>query len=180
MHSFAAIELETAMSERARELAMGFDRVAEEFAGEIEGISDDQWRLDCVEEGRTVAALAHHVAWAYEVEIDAFAAIAEGRAPRTMTREALNEANAEHGQRFVDCDKVETVELLRRNAAKASAIVRGLTDEQLERRGAYVGEHIASVDWWIERILIGHPGMHLPAIRATVGMTEPDADRTDR
>jgi len=180
MQSFEAIELETAMSERARELAMRFDRVAEEFVGEIEGISADQWRLDCVEEGRTVAALAHHVAWGYEVEIEAFAAIAEGRAPRTMNREALNRANAEHGEQYVDCDKGETVELLRRNSAKASAVVCGLTDEQLERRGAYVGEHVASVDWWIERILIGHPGMHLPAIRAAVVMTETSADRVDR
>ncbi len=115
-----------------------------------------------------MAALVHHVAWAYEAEIEAFRAMAEGRPAPAWTEESLDEANAEAGQVFAACDQAETVALLRANATTAAAVVRGLTDEQLARTGVYIeGEPAEGVDVWIEDVLIGHPGMHLPAIRAT-------------
>ena len=36
------------------------------------------------------------------------------------------------------------------DAEKASVIVRGLTNEHLARTGAYVGDDVASVDWWVD------------------------------
>ena len=46
------------MSERARELADRFERVAEAFAAEVERFPPERWRAFAPEEGRTVAALA--------------------------------------------------------------------------------------------------------------------------
>jgi hypothetical protein len=155
------------MSARARELADRFQQVSEAFADEVARLSPLQWRAFSPEEGRTVAALAHHVAWAYEAEIEAFRAMAEGRAVPSWTEESLDQANVEAGQAFAACDQVETIELLRANATLAAAVVRELTDEQLARTGVYIeGEPAERVEVWIEDVLIGHPGMHLPAIRA--------------
>lgn len=45
------------------------------------------------------------------------------------------------------CDQIETVDLLRHNAAAATTILRALTDEQLARTGCYiVGEPAERVD----------------------------------
>ena len=155
------------MSARARELADRFQQVSDAFADEVELLSPSQWRAFSPEEGRTVAALVHHVAWAYEAEIEAFRAMAEGRPVPSWTEESLDEANAEAGRAFAACDQAETVALLRANATTAAAVVRGLTDEQLARTGVYIeGEPAEGVEVWIEEVLIEHPGMHLPAIRA--------------
>lgn len=155
------------MSERARELADRFLEASEAFAAEVERLSPAQWRAFCPGEGRTAAALARHVAWGYEVEIEAFRAMAEGRPVPTWTAEALDRANAEAGQMDAACDQAETIALLRRHAAAAAAVVRGLTDARLARGGVYVeGFPSETVEVWIAEVLIGHPGMHLPAIRA--------------
>ena len=110
--------------------------------------------------------MAHHVAWAYEAEIEAFRAMAEGRPVPSWTEESLDQANAEAGRTHAVCDQAETIALLRRNAAAAAAVVQELTDEQLARSGVYIeGEPAERVGVWIEDVLIGHPGMHLPAMR---------------
>jgi hypothetical protein len=116
------------------------------------------------------------VVWAYEAEIEAFRAMAEGRAVPSWTEESLDQANVEAGQAFAACDQVETIELLQANATVAAALVRELTDEQLARTGVYIaGEPAERVEVWIEDVLIGHPGMHLPAIRAaTREQTSPE------
>ena len=164
------------MSERARELADRFQQVSEAFAAEVERLSPSQWGAFCPDEGRTVAALAHHVAWAYGAEIEAFRAMAEDRPVPSWTEESLDRANSEAGQTYAACDQAETVGLLRRNAAAAAAVVRGLTDEQRARTGVYVeGEPAERVETWIEDVLIGHPGMHLPAIREAAGEPPPEA-----
>lgn len=158
------------MSEHARELADHFQRVAEAFAVEVERLSPRQWRAFCAAEERTVAALARHVAWAYEVESVAFRAMAEGRHVPTWTEASLDRANAEAGRADAACGQAETVALLCRNAAAAADIVRWLTDKQLARGGVYIeGEPAEPVAVWIEDVLIGHPGMHLPAIWAATG-----------
>ena len=105
------------MSELARELANHFHRVAEAFAGEVERLSPRQSRAFCSEDERTVATSAHHVAWAYEAEIEAFRAMAEGRPVPSWTEESLDEANAEAGRTHAVCDQAETVALLRRRVA---------------------------------------------------------------
>lgn len=157
------------MSERARALADRFERANEEFVAVVAALPEATWRALCPDEGRTVAALARHVAFGYAVEVEAFRAIAEGQPVRTWTRAGLAEVNAEDASRYADCDQAETVALLRRNAAGAAAFVRSLSDEQLARCGVYVEELAAlTVDQWIERILIGHPEGHLRSIRAVV------------
>ena len=158
------------MSQRAGALADQFAQVSEAFAAEMERLSPEQWRAFSAEEGRTVAALARHVAWAYEFEMDVFAAIAAGRRYQTSTHESIAAINAADGEAYAECDQAETVALLRRNSGMVAAAIRALTDQQLARTGVFLEElPAASVDGWIELVLIGHPQWHLESIRAAIG-----------
>jgi hypothetical protein len=73
---------------------------------------------------------------------------------------------AEHG----NPDKAETLELFRTSGAKASAIVRGLSDTELDRSGTMLADiPVMTVPQAINGILINHVHEHLGSIRATTG-----------
>ncbi|HET9017774.1 MAG TPA: DinB family protein [Thermomicrobiaceae bacterium] len=157
------------MFDRARALAGRFEQASEEFAVAMAGLSDAEWRTLCPGEERTVAALAHHVAFGYAVEVPAFRAMAFGEPVETWTRASLDRVNAAQGQEYAECDQAETVALLRREAAAAAGFVRSLTDEQLDRSGVYLdGLPAWTVEQWITRVLTGHPVGHLASIRAAL------------
>lgn len=164
------------MSERSEALAQQFIETSEAFAAEMAALSPTQWLAFCPGEERTVAALAHHVAWAYSGHAGLFAAMAAGEPPPVqITNEGLDRINAIDAQKYAACDQVETVALLRENAARAAEVVRGMSDEQLVRRGDFLdGMPTLPVVAWIEHVLIGHPGMHLAAIRQAVAATPVD------
>ena len=116
-------------------------------------------------DGRTVGVVAHHVASGHATIGGLVQGFAAGMPAPGITPEMIDGRNAEHAQQYANCSKQETAELLDRNGAAATAIVRRLTDEQLARTGTIFGS-----DWTteqvVERILIGHPQGHLAAIRA--------------
>jgi hypothetical protein len=78
--------------------------------------------------------------------------------------------NAKHAQEHARCTKAETLALHERGAAAAAAVVRGLADTELDRRGKLVAEMPEmSVADWADRLLCGHVDQHLASIRDTVG-----------
>lgn len=169
-----AMTLRQDVDPRALELATRFEQMHQEFTAELEGLTDEQWRTFCPGEERTVAALAHHIAWGYGVESGAFRAMAEGREAHAWARSALNQVNAEHAEQYADAPRDETMDLLQRSGEDAAAFVRALTAEQLQRRGDYVESYpTMTVDQWVERVLIGHITVHLRSIRATLGIATP-------
>lgn len=157
------------MSRRAHTLAEQFEQANAEFMSFVARISDDEWRLLCPSEGRTVAALAHHVAAGYPFEIRVFNAIVAGKPLPVLSRAALDAMNAADGVAHAGSDRAETLELLRANGASAATFVRDLNDDDLTRTGAYIEGILAmSVDQWIERVLIGHIRGHLASMRTVV------------
>jgi hypothetical protein len=67
-----------------------------------------------------------------------FRELAAGRQPGTITRAGLAEMNAADAAAWADCDRDETLALLRDYADTAAAEVRGWDDAQLARQGVYV------------------------------------------
>jgi hypothetical protein len=140
--------------------------VSEAFAAEMEALTPVQWAALVPEEKRTVAAMARHVGWAYGVELAVISAIAAGRPYEPLNDAGLVAINAAHGEEFAACDQAETVAFLRSSAAPVAAEIRSLIDEQLARTGLFQEEFSEeSAGDWIEYVLIGHPGSHLPVIR---------------
>jgi hypothetical protein len=78
--------------------------------------------------------------------------------------------NAQHAKEHAQCTKAETLELHKKNAAAAAAVVRALSDAELDRSGSVlVGVPPMSTQQAVESILIGHVNEHLGSIRAAVG-----------
>jgi hypothetical protein len=95
---------------------------------------------------------------------------AAGQPLPKLTRDLINENNAKHLAEHADPDKAETLEMFRANGAKASAIVRELSDAELDRSGTVLADiPVMTVHQAIEGILINHVHEHLGSIRATTG-----------
>ncbi len=160
------------MSLRAQQLESQFREANEEFSTFLAGLTDADLSRVCPNEQRTIAALARHVAGAYRYELRYFQGIADGAPLPVVAREQIDRNNAAGGERFVDADRGETLEILRRDGETAAQFVAGLTDEQLQQVGAYVDWVPAmSVEKWIEHVLIGHIRGHLTSMRAVVEQT---------
>ena len=161
---------------RAEALAEQFDEAIAAFADYLGSLSPEQWRTTARnnpkiqmgdDEDRPVGVVAHHVGDSIPLisEIIRRRAIGEPMQPFTMAD--INGANAKHAAANPDPDQAETVAMIRDNAARASELVRSLSDDQLERvsEGAQGTDTVESV---IRRVLIGHVAWHEGSIRATV------------
>jgi hypothetical protein len=159
---------------RAVQLASQFEAANEGLVTYIQSLSATQWLAIVPNEERTVAALAHHVAWAYAVEIAAFEAIAHDGPAATVSREYLDTHNAREALEYAECDLADTIALLNQNATHAASVVASLTNEQLRRKGQYADwAPPLTVDHWIRRVLIGHIDVHLTSIRDAISATAP-------
>jgi hypothetical protein len=162
------------MSTRAEELARRVVRGAEELIAAVEGLSDAEWSTICPDEQRSVGVLVHHVGAAYPDEAETIAALAsEGTMPG-LTGEAVDQANREEASSHTGVDKATAIALIRKNVATAAAVVRGLSDEELNRvapTDLHWGAPL-TVQFFVEHRPIAHPYMHLESIWAALGSGE--------
>ena len=156
------------MGARAEALAKRFEEANGAVIAEVEGCSDTHWRATTKAEGWSVAATAHHIGGGHEPIAGIVQAIATGQPLPGLTWEMINQGNAEHAKQFANCAKPEALELLRKSGAAAAGIVRGLSDEQLDRTATIelMGGASVSAQQFVEMVLLGHPQEHLESIRA--------------
>jgi uncharacterized damage-inducible protein DinB len=164
------------MAQRAAALADRFEGMNQQIIESVEKCSDAQWRTITAREGWSVGVVAHHVAAGHRAIAELIRLAATGQPEPAMTLEMLDHANAAHAGQHANCTRAETLELLGRNGAAAAAIVRGLTDEELDRivsafrmRTYPSWVPAMSVAQTIERFLIDHVREHLGNIRAAIG-----------
>jgi uncharacterized damage-inducible protein DinB len=164
------------MAQRAAALAERFEAMNQQLIETVEGCSDAEWRMTTSREGWPVGVVAHHVAAGHTAIAELIRLAATGQPEPAMTLEMLDQANAAHARQHANCTKVETLELLRRNGAAAVTIVRGLTDEELDRvvsafrmRTYPSWVPAMSVARTIERFLIDHIREHLGNVLAVIG-----------
>lgn len=157
------------MGARGEELARRFEAKASEAATVFDRLSEADWKKVTAAEKWSVGVTAHHIAVAHEVIGGLIKAVADGKGPN-IPMEAIHDMNAKHAREHAGCTKADTVGLHRRTAAAAAALVRGLTDEQLDRSGAViVGAPAMSAGQLAGGLLCGHVDEHLGSIKATVG-----------
>lgn len=158
------------MSGRVEALIGRFERANDEVIATVQGCSDQQWRSPCSGEQWPVAVTAHHIGTAYRPLAEMIRALATGQPLPAFTSEMLEARNAEHAQQYAGCSREETVELLRRGGREATAILRGLRDEQLDNGGPLplLGGQPRSAAQLAEQALLGHTTGHLESIRAAL------------
>ncbi|MBA2754556.1 MAG: DinB family protein [Chloroflexia bacterium] len=145
---------------------------ATDLIAAVEGLTDEQWATICPDEQRSVGVLVHHVGAAYPEEADITTALArEGGVPG-LTWEAVNQGNQDEAESHEQVDKASALAQVRENVATAATVVRGLTDEQLDRVALtdLHWEAPLTVQFFVEHHPIAHPYMHLEGIRAALGL----------
>jgi DinB superfamily len=158
------------MGARSDALAEQFEAKAQEAAAVLENLSDADWKKVTEAEKWPVGVTAHHLASALEAVAGLVSTIAAGQSRDHFTRAMLDEMNARHAQEHAHCTKAETLALLKRGAAAAAAVVRGLHDEQLATSGTvFTDAPPMTAEQLITGGLIGHIEAHVGSIRKTVG-----------
>lgn len=160
------------MSERAEALAAelaGSNAAVIAFAREC---PEAMWTAACVNDGRTVAAVVRHVGGAYIAHARLVQAVADGAPiPAPFTDwETIHRGNDIAAQRYAAADRVETVASLERNGANLAAVIRALTDAQLDNAAVVpiFGDAPISTAELLSTIVIPHADGHLADLRATV------------
>jgi hypothetical protein len=99
-------------------------------------------------------------------------AVAEGAAiPEPFTDWAIiHRGNDISAQKYARADRGETLASLQRNGANLAAVIRALTDAQLDHAAVVpvFGDEPHSTDWLLTNIIIPHVHGHLNDLRATV------------
>ncbi len=150
------------------DLAVRFTQSREEFVEAVHRLTDEQWKLRSASEGWTIGAVVQHLA-AGELGYQRARDFAEGDpSPGYRDMGEIDALNANDAEEFEDCDREETLELLRRNIASMAVWMRGLSDEELGRTGQMVGHAPLTTLQLIEGLLIPHAGTHLVSIGATL------------
>jgi DinB family protein len=158
------------MGTRAEELARKFDEACREMNKVVEGLSEADWKKVTSAEKWPVGVVAHHAAEAHAGISGLVQMVAKAQPLPGLTMDMIHANNAKHAREQVNVTKAETLALLKANGGKASAIVRGLSDVELDRSASLLGGMPAvTAAQAIEAILINHVNEHLGSIKATTG-----------
>ena len=158
------------MGARAETLAKQFETKAAEVTTTLGKLTDADWKKVTAAEKWSVGVTAHHLAGAHEPISGIVKTVAGGQSLPHFTMDMLNESNAKHAREFASCTKAETLALHQKGVAAAAAVVRGLSDAELDRSGTVLaGNPAMTAQQVIEGILINHIDDHLGSIRKTVG-----------
>ena len=154
------------MGVKGEAYARQFEAKVQEATALLEKLSDADWKKTTAGEKWTVGVTAHHIARSYEPVTNIIKAIAAGQALPQFTPQMLDEMNAQHAKEFAGCTRPETIALHKKGAAAAAALVRGLSDAELEKSGiVFTGMAPMSAEEMVKRALLGHIDEHFGSIR---------------
>jgi uncharacterized damage-inducible protein DinB len=158
------------MSTRAQDLADRLLAASEEVIATVQNCSDEQWGATAKSDGRSVCVLAHHIATAHPFVAEWVVSVANGQ-PMSVDMDAIHAANQQHAEQHASAGRQETIELLRSNAERAAELLRGISDENLDRTApmAWLGGKEVSAAELAEMVVIGHVQGHLKDIRSAIG-----------
>ena len=163
--------MSTQVNTRAAALAEQFEGANNALIATIEGCTDEQFRKVCDGENWSVAVAAHHIAMTHTALAQLVQMLANGQGLPPITMEMIHAGNAKHAEEFASVSRDEVLTALRINGAAAAGVVRGLSDEQLDRSAPMelAGGALWSAADIIQRIMIEHPLDHGKSIKATIG-----------
>jgi uncharacterized protein (TIGR03083 family) len=160
------------MGTKTEALAAQIDTKARDAVATLEQLTDADWNKVTAAERWTIGVTAHHLAGGLDAVAGIVTGIVSGAPSRgNFTRAMLDEMNAQHAREHAGHTKPETIALIQKGAATASAVVRGLNDDQLEKRGTvFTDAPPMTAEQLIMLALLGHIEEHMASIRKTVGM----------
>jgi hypothetical protein len=155
---------------RADALADRLEQGAKALADFAVSLSDAQWRMRCLPDGRTVGVIVHHVGFVYPIEIDISRPLARGEPLTGVTMDDVHAMNAKHAIDYADVTKQQAIDLVRTNSAAAAAAIRLLSDEQLAQAApaSLYSDAPITCQFILEDHAVRHSYHHLARLRRTV------------
>ena len=123
-------------SERAGELADDFARANAEAVAFAGSCTDEQWVLTVPGEGWAVGVVLHHIAEGHAHGVRWLGEMASGQGVPD-TAESIDKENAAHAVRAESVERDDTVALLRANGSALEGVLRGLSDDDLDRAAPF-------------------------------------------
>jgi hypothetical protein len=159
------------MSERAKELAQRFMTFNNEVVAFVENCSEENWQKVCSGEKWPVGVVARHITAGHYSAFGLAKMIIDGKQLPELSREAIDQGNAQHAQKHANCTKDEVLGMLREKGASAGDYVAALDDADLDRTGhlSSAGGTI-SAQQFIENIIILSGTEHLANMKAASSM----------
>jgi DinB superfamily len=124
------------VSERSTALADDFAAANAEVVAFATSCGEDAWVLRVPGEEWTVGVVVHHIAVGHANALRWLDGMARGDGV-SDTAEGIDEANALHARRATGVTQSETVALLQENGARLEALLRSLSDEELDRAAPF-------------------------------------------
>jgi DinB family protein len=158
------------MSHRSAALAERLEAGARALAAFASALTDADWHVRLPKDGRKIGVVVHHVASLYPLEIQLAQQLAAGQAVTGVTWDDVHEMNARHAKDHDGVTKQASLDLLKHNSAAASAAIRALTDEQLDRAAPVSLNDDAPLtcQFMLEDHAVRHSYHHLAGIRSAL------------
>ena len=155
----------TTSSTRAGDLATTVEQAFAELLRAVEASTPEQWAAPCSDGEWTQGFAAYHAASHIEGVAKVVKEVAEGQPLPNLTMADLDAENAEAAKEHADCTVAETVDHIKASAPAAVAMVRALTDAQLDRKVQLPGGMPeVAVEMFVQMALVGHATYHLNTI----------------
>ena len=135
-----------------------------------EGLSESDWNKPVKGDGRTIGVVIHHVASMYPIEIELAQTIASGTPITGVSKNVVDQMNADHAIENAQVDKKQTLELLRQNGSHAATALREFTDEELDGSATISLYYDAplTAQFFIEDHALRHSFHHLGKIKESI------------
>ena len=146
------------MNSLAEPLAARFEGANAEVVAFVERLGEAGWHAWCDRDGRPVGVVVYHIAAGHLIIGEQIEAIARGSPPPSrgiVSPEDVARFNAQQAEEHANCTRTEALDLLQRNGAQVAALLRGLTDEQLQQAATFRDRRM-TLQERIERGLLGH------------------------
>jgi hypothetical protein len=157
------------MGARGETFAKQFEGKVQEATAVMEKLSDADWKKVTSAEKWPVGVTAHHIASSHQGIGGIMKALADGKSGPNIPMEGLHQMNAQHAKEFANCTKSETLELHKKNAAAAAALLRSIDDAAFDKSSTvFTGAPPMSAAQ-MAGILSSHIDEHIGSIKATVG-----------
>ena len=166
----AAVKCECDSGPRASALADRLEQGARALIDLAAGLRDAQGQAQIPHDGRKVGVVVHHVASVYPVEIQPAQTLAGGHPVTGVTMDDVHAMNAAHAKENWTVTKAAALDLLRRNSEAAAAVIRALSDHELDQAAPaslYANAPI-TCQFMLEDHAVRHSYHHLAKIKAAL------------
>lgn len=167
-----AVPKSVGVSVRANALAERLELGIRALAALAATLTEVQWAMRMPHDRRPVGVVVHHVASVLPVEITLAQSVAAGRAVTGVTADDINLMNAAHALDHATVTREAALDLLRRNGASAAAVIRSLSDTELDTAAtvSLYADAPLTCQFVLEDHAVRHSYHHAAGIRAALSL----------